>query len=175
MRRPLALGLADVGAALEPLGVVHVDVGGGDVEVAGDGERLPGERAGALGHGVEERELGVVHRVVERAAVDHVDAGDTHAADGGLDPARLLGQRVARQVRRDVLERAIGGGEDGDAGPLPRRVLGGVVAGGGELVVGEGVGGDLRLLQADGVGRVNLKELEQARQARPHRVHVPGR
>ena len=70
----VALGLARVGGADERLGVVHVDVGRGDVEVAGDDHRIarPGDRVDVLAEAGEPAELVLVVVAVERPAVRHV-------------------------------------------------------------------------------------------------------
>jgi len=52
--------------------------------------------------------------------------------------------------------------------------MAGLVAGDGELVGGELVRCDLRLLEQDDVGIVLGEQLEHARQARAERVDVPG-
>jgi hypothetical protein len=76
-----ALG-ADVGGTDELRRVVHVEVGGGDVEVAGDHHLLVGraERGDVRPQLGQPAQLVLVVLVVERAAVGHVHAADAHAA-----------------------------------------------------------------------------------------------
>ena len=86
----LALGRRDVGRADERGRVVDVDVGGADVEVARETSSPPESARIALGRGVEEAQLALVERRVDRAAVGDVGGDDAQRARGGLQPARLV-------------------------------------------------------------------------------------
>jgi hypothetical protein len=84
-----------VGGTDELLRVVHVEVGGGDVEVAGHhhllvGRAERGDVRAQLGHPAQ---LVLVVLVVERATVGHVHAADAHAvADRGDDASVGVGR-----------------------------------------------------------------------------------
>jgi hypothetical protein len=101
--------------------VVHFEADGCDVEVAADEQRCAdvAQHGGTHGHRVEgEGELLLVCRRSDLAAVGNVDARDAQAADGRLDPARLVVAQLARQPTRRIGDRAeLAAGEDRDAGP----------------------------------------------------------
>ncbi len=90
---------ADVGAADERRGVVDVGVSRSDVHVAADDQRsLRVQLGDPSRHRLQERELARVLGAVERATIGHVDAGEADPSRGRLDPAGLLGHRIAGEA-----------------------------------------------------------------------------
>src|SRR5947208_711371 len=170
-----ALGVAEHDLAAPLLRVPDVAVLGRDIEVAAERERLVGP-GGGLEEGVEAAIPGELVGVLLGAdllAVRPVDAHDPEAGDARDQEAPLGVVSFAREPARDRL--GAGAREDRDAvvGLLAgdeRRV-----AERRELRRGEPVVGDLRLLQAHDVGPPPFEPREEARQARPDRVHVPRR
>ena len=151
---PFAFRLAHVRRTDELRGVVHVSIGGRDVEVATDEHR--GRRFGVgveVGHEpVEPRQLVRVVRIVERSPVGDVDAADAHAATGRGDDAGIgIGVDVAGEVDHHVVEADLR--EDRHPVPLPLPVVRARVAQRLERQRRERVVGEFRLLQHDDVGR----------------------
>jgi hypothetical protein len=170
----LTLLRGHVGRAREGLGVVHVRVVRGDVEVAHHHELLGAQRVQPLPHGVQELELLRERLGADGLPVDDVGARDAQPVHPCVDPARLVRPRLAREPEVDVGHLAPLAGEDRDAGPTAARVVHGPVARRRKLVGREGRGLGLRLLQAEHVGLVRCQELEHPWRAGLERVDVPG-
>src|SRR3990167_840609 len=170
-----ALGLARHDLAAPPLGVPDVPVLGRDVDVAADGDGGPGGGAGGE-KGAEApvpvELVGVLLRA-DLLAVGAVDVDDPEPADVG-DQQPALGVVAVVRERARHLGR-LRAGEDGhavvralagDEHPVAERL---------ELRAREVLVGDLDLLQAHDVRPAALEPGQQARQADPDGVHVPGR
>ena len=101
-----ALRRRDVRRADERGGVVDVEVGGATFMSPATTSGAPRSSPAPDGHRVEElRASRRTSRRADRAAVGHVDAGDAHAADRRLDPARLVVAPLAGQPAGRVLDR----------------------------------------------------------------------
>ena len=159
----------------------HVGVGRCDVPVAEEGDLrlgVVGEPA-ATGRreGLEPAQLVAEVRVVERAAVGHVERPHAYAvaerADGaGLGRRGLTPARHAVEADADVVEADARG--DGDAVPLAQAVVGHLVAEGLEAVERELVLAGLGLLDREHVDVGAFEPGGDAVDAGPDGVDVPG-
>ena len=172
----LPLGHGDVRRTLrEGREVPDVLILGGDVEVPRHHGRPHSDELGqTLTHRREELELARVPLARDLTSVGDVDRDHAHPADGRFDPASLIRDGTARQVPDRVDQLDTGGDEQRHPVPPSLRGLHSGVPDLGQRIVGEGLGGELRLLEAEHIRAVRLQDLGHTRPARLERVDVPG-
>jgi hypothetical protein len=165
-----------VGGADELLRVVDVAVGGGDVEVAAQGEALRrlGGRLQPAAHPRQPLQLPGVVLTVDRPAVGDVEARHPDTGAGGRHQAGLRRTLLGAlpEAGHHVVDPDPGG--DGHAVPAALAVEGNLVTESVERHDREGLVGQLGLLHAQHVGPGVLHPLLDVGQTGLERVDVPS-
>src|ERR1035437_6889921 len=172
--QPGALVGRYVGGVRKRRRVIDIEIGRGDVHVAGDQPQRRPHGARPPGHGLQERELARELRTFQVAAVGYVHTGEADHGNARLAPPALGRDRLTGNPQPGLAERQPGSSQQRDPGPLPGGVMDRGVAGLRQLVLGKGPWRALGLLQADDVRAVLGEQLQHARQAGAQRVDIPG-
>ena len=158
-------------------GGIDVQLGRGDVEVAGEHGRHAGiaQRSGTGDQTLEPSQLVVEFRTRPRIAVGQVDRSEDHARYRRLDVAGLRVGRVAGKIDGGDHRLASAASQDRDAVPAalpaPRRGVTRVA----QSVDGKGALLRLEFLQTDHIGLRRREPRQQVRQALVDVVDIEGR